>query len=160
MFPFLPWNLEPSAYLPAWSSWIRFHFPMANWYRFWHFQPSLNTLPLIPHCRLNYLPNRCLAPHPSIGDLVRPSYRIGYRRSGEPNIFDKFATITRPIGRSVGRRRCLRATDLWSGGISALRPDPKLMPRMGTQTCIHQNIVQHSKFEKTDLPTTELGTTS
>ena len=31
---------------------------------------------------------------------------------------------------------------------------------MGTQTCIHQNIVQHSKFEKTDLPTTELGTTS
>ena len=30
----------------------------------------------------------------------------------------------------------------------------------GTQTCIHQNIVQHSKFEKTDLPTTELGTTS
>ena len=32
--------------------------------------------------------------------------------------------------------------------------------RAGTQTCIHQNIVQHSKFEKTDLPTTELGTTS
>ena len=30
----------------------------------------------------------------------------------------------------------------------------------GTQTCIHQNSVQHSKFEKTDLPTTELGTTS
>ena len=30
---------------------------------------------------------------------------------------------------------------------------------MGTQTCIHQNIVQHSKFEKNDLPTTELGTT-
>ena len=30
---------------------------------------------------------------------------------------------------------------------------------MGMQTCIHQNIVQHSKFEKTDLPTTELGTT-
>ena len=29
----------------------------------------------------------------------------------------------------------------------------------GTQTCVHQNIVQHSKFEKTDLPTTELGTT-
>ena len=29
----------------------------------------------------------------------------------------------------------------------------------GTQTCIHQNIVQHSKFEKTDLPTSELGTT-
>ena len=27
------------------------------------------------------------------------------------------------------------------------------------QTCIHQNIVQHSKFEKKDLPTTELGTT-
>jgi len=31
--------------------------------------------------------------------------------------------------------------------------------KTGTQTCIHQNIVQHSKFEKTDLPTTELGTT-
>ena len=29
----------------------------------------------------------------------------------------------------------------------------------GTQTCIHQNIVQHSKFEKKDLPSTELGTT-
>ena len=29
----------------------------------------------------------------------------------------------------------------------------------GTQTCIHQNIVQRSKFEKTDLPTSELGTT-
>ena len=29
----------------------------------------------------------------------------------------------------------------------------------GTRTCIHQNIVQHSKFEKTDLPTTELGST-
>merc|ERR1712020_430759 len=29
----------------------------------------------------------------------------------------------------------------------------------GTQTCVHQNIVQHSKFEKKDLPTSELGTT-
>ena len=51
-----------------------------------------------------------------------------------------------------------RSRRQWWWSLSGLLP-PQVDESVGTQTCIHQNIVQHSKFEKKDLPTTELGTT-